>query len=191
MRSLALVLAVVVATPSAALAQDPQKAPDIAAVERGAFLESDFGASMIVTGIDGRTFGLGLLTGIFVGYDVLPVLSLSIGAAALVAPGSPDNAPLGDLLFISPQLNVQFAFVTTERNFLYVRGSGGFGLALPDQVSGQQFGGQGPTFSAVVGFERYTQLRHFSFGVRAGVFAVTRPGFGIAAAIVPGVKYTF
>ncbi|MBI2377371.1 MAG: adventurous gliding motility protein CglE [Deltaproteobacteria bacterium] len=189
MRSLALAL--LVAAPSLAFAQEPPAAPDIAAVERGFFIESDFGASFLVTGIDERTFGLGLMTGLYLGYDVAPMLSLSLGAAAMVAPGAPDNVPVGDLIFVSPQLNVQFALVTTERNFLYLRASGGFGMALPETVSGQQFGGYGPTFSAWIGFERYTQLRHFSFNIRAGAFGVTRPGFGIAAAIVPGAKYTF
>lgn len=173
------------------IADGPPKAADIQAVERGFFFALDFGGNIMLNEMDNRSYGFGLLTGLFAGYDITPFISLSLGAAALVAPGSNDNVPSGDLFYLVPMAQLQFAFVTTERDFFYVKGGVGFGIGLPGTVNGQDFGGGGVAFRGLVGYEHYMHLRHFSLGVQAGVSGVTAPGVGIGISVLPTVKYTF
>lgn len=183
------------AVPASAFAQQvaeaPPKTQDIRAVERGFFLEADVGLNLMVTPLDDRDYGLGLVTGVFAGYDVLPFLSIAVGALGIAAPGSEDNTLKGDLFFVTPMVTVQFAFLTTERDFVYARAGAGFAFGLPEDIEGTEFGGAGPAFLGVIGYEHYTRLRHFSAGIMAGVVGVTKPGFGIGATIVPTLKYTF
>lgn len=173
------------------VAEAPPKTQDIHAVERGFFVETDVGANLMLLKMDDRSYGLGLTAGLFAGYDILPFVSISVGALALAAPGSSDNAIKGDLFYAAPMVRIQFAFLTTERDFVYVRGGGGFAFGLPEQIGGADFGGAGPAFTAVIGYEHYTKLRHFSIGATAGIIGVTKPAFGLGAAIVPTLKYTF
>ncbi|MFO0727022.1 MAG: adventurous gliding motility protein CglE [Myxococcota bacterium] len=169
----------------------PRKAQRIQAVERGFFLSLDFGGNLNLTKLDGRSYGFGVLTGVFAGYDITPFLSISLGATGMVATGSSDNPVQGDLMFISPMAQLQFAFVTTERDFVYAKGGVGVAFGLPDKVGTTDFGGVGVTFRALVGYEHYMKLRHFSLGVQAGVTGVTKPGVGIGISLMPTVKYTF
>jgi hypothetical protein len=205
------------ATPSMVLAADPAPPPaapptsaeeapktqQIRAVERGFFLETDAGVSLVVNKFNfndaqGKQYslssGLSVLAGAFAGVDILPILSFSIGAYAMGTSINRDqtiNAAQGDLLFVIPSAQLQFALITTERNFLFVRGGAGFAFGLPAQINGVDFGGNGPAFNGMVGFERYTKLRHFSIGVLAGAMVVTKPSVGIGVSVTPTVKYTF
>jgi hypothetical protein len=194
-RAALLGLFVITASPAIASAQQvaegPPKTQDIHAVERGFFIETDVGATLLVNKLEGRSYGLGLTAGLFLGYDVLPFLQILFGGVAIAASGAEDNAPRGDLLFLTPMVQIQFAFIATERDFLYVRAGGGFAFGLPEDIDGTSFGGSGPAFSGVVGYEHFTKVRHFSVGVTAGVIGVTKPGFGLGAAILPTLKYTF
>jgi hypothetical protein len=186
----------------------PGKVQQIRAVERGGFVEADVGLGLFVKAPGDGDHGLSVVTGVYAGYDVLPVLSISIGALALASPVQLESAPLPgggqpapiarDLLYLSPMLQVQFALVTTERNFLYVRGAAGFGFALPGKIGDvngdgteDDYGGIGPLFGGTVGFERFTKLRHFSLGVQAGALVVTKPAVGIGLTLTPTLKYTF
>lgn len=173
------------------IADGPPKVQTIEAVERGFFASLEFGGNLMLNEVDDRSYGFGLLGGLFLGYDITPFVSLSLGAAALVAPGSSDNEPLGDLFFLTPMAQLQFAFITTERDFLYVKGGIGFAFGLPGEVDGQDFGGSGIAFRGLVGYEHYMRLRHFSLGIQAGVSGVTAPGVGIGLSVLPTVKYTF
>lgn len=173
------------------VAEAPPKTQDIKAVERGFFLETDVGVNLMLTKMEDRAYGLGIHTGVFAGYDILPFLSISAGALGVSAPGSDDNAIKGDLFFILPMVRAQIAFLTTERDFVYARAGVGFGFGLPEQIGNTEFGGNGVAFSAVLGYEHYTKLRHFSIGATAGVLGVTKPGFGLGVSIVPTLKYTF
>lgn len=195
--SLALVLALALPASSASAqrtVEEPPKLQQVRAVERGLFLETDVGLGIFVTKIANRTYGASLLTGVFAGYDVLPFLSVALGAYVLGAPVSKDAntpTPRGDLMFVSPMLQLQLALITTERNFFYVRGDIGFALGLPAKVDNVDYGGNGVAFAGMLGFERYTKLRHFSIGIQAGVLGVTAPGTGIAISVTPTLKYTF
>lgn len=173
--------------------EGPARVQEIRAVERGFFLETDVGANFIVNEVGGRRFGLGFLTGFYLGYDIAPFLSVLLGANAVSAPSAPDS-PQGlpaDIFYISPQGALQVAIITSERNFLWVRGGGGLALALPDSVNGVAYGEPGPMFSGAVGFERYTKLRHFSIGVQAGVTVFLKPEVAVGITVAPLLKYTF
>lgn len=175
--------------------EDQPKSQEIQAVERGFFIEADVGGNLMVTEIDGRTHGFGAHAGLYLGVDVLPILSILAGATAVLAPGSRDNALRGDLLYLTPMAQLQLAVLSTERDFLYGRAGIGFAFGLPDTVENNgasaEFGGNGLAFTGVVGYEHYTKLRHFSFGVTAGVFGATAPTFALGVSLVPTLKYTF
>lgn len=187
--------------PEKEIVEEGPKVQQIRAVERGFFLETSGGVGFIVNEINDRKYGLAApVIGLFLGYDILDILNFSVGAKVLAAssrvdPNSPEPAPSGDLLFIMPQARIQFAVITTERNFLWIRAHGGFGFGLPGKIDVEgtemDHGGNGPVFGGHVGFERFTKLRHFSIGVHAGVEVATKPGLAIAVELVPMVKYTF
>jgi hypothetical protein len=180
--------------PPAAGAEEAPKVQQIRAVERGAFIETDVGMDLIVNKVNNQSFGLSALAGVFIGYDILPILSFSVGAYAMGASISRDPTVMGtqgDLLFIIPSAQLQFALLTTERNFLFIRGGAGFAFGLPSQINNVDYGGNGPAFNGMVGFERYTKLRHFSIGVLAGAVVVTKPAVAIGVSLTPTLKYTF
>lgn len=203
-KRLALFMSFATATtllPSAVLAQggvtteEPPRVQEIQAVERGFYLEAQGGLGWLVNKIDNRSYGMSLLVGTFAGYDILPILSFQVGAYAFSGsvrvPDERDNPPYGDLLYLIPMGQLQFALITTERNFLWVRGGAGFAFGLPEEINGVPYSENGPAFSGSVGFEHFTKLRHFSIGVHAGVIVVTKPDVGIGVAITPTLKYTF
>lgn len=174
--------------------EEGPKTQEIRAVERGFFFEADGGFSVFVNKIEDRSYGFAPQVGFAFGYDILPIFNLGIGVEAIAAGVSagPDTPlPAGDLLFLSPFVRAQFAVLTTERNFVWIRGEAGFGFALPGQINDVDYGGNGPMFGGFIGFERFAVLRHFSFGAHAGVRVVTKPGVGIGISLLPFVKYTF
>lgn len=187
--------------PAAAFAQqpstseEPPKVEELRAVEHGFFLKSDVGVAWIVNKMNDRSYGPSILAGVSGGYDVLPILSIGVGAYALSAsvntPEMRDGVVRGDLLYLIPMAEVQLALITTERNFLYVRGGAGFAFGLPGEIDGAEYGGNGPAFGGSVGFERFTKLRHFSIGVHAGAMVVLKPAFGLGITVTPTIKYTF
>jgi hypothetical protein len=180
-------------------AEGPPKVQSIRAVERGGFIETDIGATYIVNkltinGVD-HSYGLSLMTGLYFGYDIADVIAISVGATAVAA--SSDQSindvmgPTGSLIFLIPMVHVQVAVLTTERNFVYLRGGAGFGFGLPSQIANMDFGGNGPAFEGMIGYEHYTRLRHFSIGIQAGALVVTKPATGIGISLLPTLKYTF
>jgi hypothetical protein len=183
------------------VAEDGPKVQQIRAVERGFFVATEGGVGFIVNknDINDRRYGLAApIIGLFLGYDILEILNLSLGANLMAIssasdPANPDPAPRGDLFFLMPQLRIQFAVLTTERNFFWIQAHGGFGFALPGKIdvdgTEMDHGGNGPIFGG--GFERFTKLRHFSIGVQAGVEVAMKPGWTIAVTLAPSVKYTF
>lgn len=177
-----------------ATAEEAPKVQEIRAVERGGFVQTDVGLTYIVNEVDDRRYGLGYLVGVFAGYDVLPILSIGLGVTAIATGVRIDEStpsPAGDLLFVIPSARVQLAVLTTERNFVWLRADVGFGLGLPGDIDGTEYGGNGLAGAFAVGYERFTKLRHFSVGIVAGANVVTAPALGIGISIVPMMKYTF
>lgn len=188
----ATLVAAALVGPRTSAAQEPPTKQQIQAVERGFFIESDVGFTAILNKIDGDKYGLGTVTAVYAGYDVLPIFSIVFGFQAIAVSASDKNPrPGGDLFYIAPMVHAQFAVLTTERNFLWLRAGAGFGFALPKDLEGGEHGGAGVIASATAGYERYTKLRHFSVGVHGGVLVVTKPGIGIGLSVVPTLKYTF
>ncbi len=183
------------------VAEEGPKVQQIRSVERGFFLETEGGVGFIVNKIDGHKYGVTApVIGLFLGYDILEILNISLGASIMAVsaasdPANPEPAPVGDLFFVMPQVRVQFAVLTTERNFLWIHAHGGFGLGLPGKIDVEgtelDHGGNGPIFGGGLGFEHFTKLRHFSIGALAGAEIATKPGWAVAVTIAPMVKYTF
>jgi hypothetical protein len=187
--------------PEKEVAEDGPKVQQIRAVERGFFISTEGGVGFIVKEINDRKYGIAApIIGLFLGYDILEILNFSVGANVLAASSAsdrenPDPDPKGDLLFLMPQVRIQFAVITTERNFFWIQANGGFGIALPGKITvdGNELdhGGNGPIFGGTIGFERFTKLRHFSIGVQAGAEIALKPGLAVAVTLTPMVKYTF
>ncbi len=179
----------------------PPEATFFQAVERGWFLAADVGMAGFVTEIDGQRYGPGPLLGIYAGYDILPIFNLGLGAMAWAGEvdlgddplpiDDAEAAPIGDLLYVMPTMRAQLAVFTTERNYVWVRADVGFGWALPNQIDGVDYGGNGPVVGVTAGFERFTKLRHFAIGIHGGVLIVTAPGLAVGVTVTPTLKYTF
>ncbi len=204
--------------PAAASAQeaadgDGPKVQTIQVVERGFFLEAEFGFTAFVATLaddgDERKYGSASQIGVFAGYDVLPILSLGFGLRAMgvgvsgylpvPAGGTFDLDELGpdptrvqgDLYYLAPTATARFALLTTERDFLWLRADLGFALAFPGDIGGVEYAGPGLTGAFLVGYERFTKLRHFSMGISAGASMVMKPSVGIGITLLPHLKYTF
>ena len=182
----------------AASAQDvadvPPRVEKVRAVERGWFMQADVGMTVFVNELDNRRYGPGPQVGVFVGYDLLPILNLGVGVAFWGGEVSEDDdipPPVGDLFYLIPTVRAQFAVVTTERNYMWLRGDVGFGFGMPSDIDGVDYAGNGPVFGVTAGFERFTKLRHFAIGIHAGVLVVTEPDIGIGITVTPTLKYTF
>src|SRR5262245_10008344 len=98
------------------VAEDGPKVQQIRAVERGLFVATEGGVGCIVNknDINDRKYGLAApIIGLFLGYDILEILNLSLGANLMAIssrsdPAAPDPDPKGDLFFLMPQLRIQF-----------------------------------------------------------------------------------
>lgn len=196
-----------------AATEDGPKVQEIAVVERGFFLSSEFGFTAFVATMaddgDQRKYGAATQIGVFAGYDVLPILSLGLGIQALgmgvsgflPVPRGADVDPTklgrdptrveGDLYYLAPTATARFAVLTTERDFLWLRADLGFALAFPGSIGGVDYAGPGLTGAFLVGYERFAYLRHFSLGVSAGLSMVSKPALGLGITLLPHVKYTF
>ena len=64
-------------------------------------------------------------------------------------------------------------------------------FGLPGKIDGVDYGGHGVAGAVLVGYERFTKLRHFSVGANLGVNLVTAPSVAIGITAIPHVKYTF
>ncbi len=197
-RTTALVLGGLMAAGGAWAQQAPDgpKTQTIQVVERGVFLESEFGFTAFVATLadapDTREYGAATQIGVFAGYDVLPILSLGLGIRVLATGVSGDLGSVsGDLYYVAPTLSARLAVLTTERNFVWVRADVGLALASPAKIDDIEYGGIGPSGSVMVTYERFTKLRHFSIGVSAGASFVMKPSVGIGITVLPHVKYTF
>lgn len=196
-----IAFACVLAVPQAAWAQGSGYGPKtqaIQAVERGVFVEAAFGGSYQVDG--GIPVGFGGLIGAHLGFDIGPVVNLSIGGRAWTA-GSTASERVegsGDLLYLAPTLRLQVALLTTQRLFVRLGAEAGYAFLEPSQVAGRDYGRDGLLIAGAAIVEYYTKLRHFSVGLDAGP-AFVLDGVELNGSrqtpvhiwIVPHVKYTF
>jgi len=169
------------------------RAQVIRAVERGAFAQVELGYSQVVNEVGEVSVGPGASVGAWVGFDVLPVLSLAVGGVAVSAFGTSgeEPGPSSDLFFVSPLARLQLALASSQRDFLWARADGGVAFALPDEIDGESTGGVGPVFGGALAYEHFTKLRHFSIGLSAGALVYLEPDTAVSIQILPLVKYTF
>lgn len=197
MRRAAWIALAVVWAPASAAARDEideagPRAQVIRAVERGPFAQLDVGYSHIVNEVGGVSVGPGAALGAWIGYDLTPILSLSLGGTAVTAFSTSDDPTGGsDLLYLSPMARLQLALLSSQRDFLWVRAEGGVAFSLPDEIGGQSFGGVGPVVGGAVVFEHFTKLRHFSIGLSLGPTFYFEPDVAVSVQVLPLVKYTF
>jgi len=164
----------------------------IRAVERGLFVEADFGFGYFATDVGSAQVGPGAIIGAYLGYDVLPVLNLALGGMAVTGFSTSDEpGRSSDVFYVGPMARAQLAVYSSPRDFVWVRVDGGLAASLPEQVGDRAAGGFGPVFGGAVVFEHFTKLRHFSIGVSAGALAYAEPDLAINVQVLPLVKYTF
>jgi hypothetical protein len=171
-----------------------EPAPTIRAVERGLFFEGDVGVGYLFSSMKGRDYGLTFLTGVYLGYDILPMLNVAIGGTFLATSVNEDRSgpmPQGDLFYAGPGIRADVAVLSDERNHLWLRAGAAYAFGLPSDIEGTPYNANGPMFQGGVGYEYFLTLRHFSLGVFAGVFVVTKPDVGVGFTVTPTVKYTF
>jgi hypothetical protein len=173
---------------------------DIDEVERGFFTSLDYGYAYYIPLSQPGFLVLNptWLTpspriGLRVGYDILNNIAVDGFVSGTFNEGIIDPADLqtkgltGDLSSLSVGLGGRFAFVTTDRLFVYARVGVGYAFWFPQGLAGSL----GSIHTDLnVGLEYYTKLRHLSVGVELGAQAMIAPT-AIAVELRPIVKYTF
>jgi hypothetical protein len=176
------------------------KVVDIDEVERGFYVGVDYGPTYYLP-LDGAGFinlnptatVPGTRVGVRVGYDVLNNIAVDAFVLGTFNPGviNPDDLregkTTGDVAAIVPGIGARFAFVTTERLFVYGRAGVGYGLWFPAELTGS-IGSLHVDGS--LGVEYYTKLRHVSVGVEATFQALVAPT-ALGVHVTPTLKYTF
>ncbi len=191
-------LAACLFVPGAALGQTDRSAPGtvqaIRKVERGVFAQLEAGPLYLVAPDASAELGLGLGAAVHFGFDILPILHVSLGGSAVVVSGSEEvggAVALRDRLYLMPTVRAQFAVLATDRDYLWVRAEGGLSV-LPNAaelvVGGESLG---PMFGGSVAYEHFSVLRRFSFGIELGASAFLSPDLAVAIRLSPTVRYTF
>ncbi len=205
-RKLALVALLV---PALALAQEgaaPRLQEDPRAakyrdVERGFFVAFEGGYLRLLdtpAASDPESFPLarepggpagGPVIGALVGVDILKRISV-----ALFLQGGNQRASVnyGAFSLYSGGVDLKVAvFGRKDRNdwerlYVYLHGRGGLAKTFPAGL----FGEQDVIFSGGLGFEYFTQLRHFSVGLAADAVYATKAAVA-GVAVYPTLRYTF
>lgn len=140
-------------------------------------------------------FSPGTRMGLRVGYDILNNVNAEIFATGNfnegeLQPGKLATAQLtGDLANIVVGAGGRFAFITTERVFVFARLGAGYGMWFPQALADNNAFGS-IHVDGSIGVEYYTKLRHLSVGVEAGFQSLMLP-FAFGVSLYPTVKYTF
>ena len=183
---------------------------EIREVERGFYLSVDAGPNYFLNlpfplfvPINPTWLAPGQRMGLRVGYDIFNNLNVEGYLTSQFNRGVVDPARLqaggvsGDVTQVSPGLAMRFAFITTERFFLFARAGLGVDFWFPPKLAAGSLTGfvvedfaMGIHSDVSLGFEYYTQLRHLSVGFEVAAQGSYLPfAFGVMA--YPTVKYTF
>lgn len=139
-------------------------------------------------------FSPGTRMGLRVGYDILNNVNAEVFATGnfnegKLQPGKIAASELtGDLTQIVTGVGGRFAFITTERVFVFARAGVGYAMWFPQTLAQSSFGSI--HVDASLGVEYYTKLRHLSVGVEAGFQSLLLP-FAFGVSLYPTIKYTF
>ena len=191
--ALGLSIGLAVAAPAASAQTDasaPGETQVIRKIERGGFAQLEAGPAFFLAPDASADYGLGLEAGVHFGFDVLPILNLSLGLGATAVGGSEEvsgQVLLRDRFYLTPSLRAQLALLTTDRHFLWIRAEGGLAILMMQQEEAQL----GPSFGGAVGYEYFTTLRHFSIGAQLGAQTYLEPDLALAIYLMPTLKYSF
>lgn len=175
---------------------------EIDEVERGLFVSVDYGPNYYLPlagagaiNLNPTSTALGTRLGLRVGFDILNNIALDAFVLGSFSTGVIDleevrqGKTTGDIALIAPGAGLRFAFITTERLFVFARVGVGYALWFPAELTGSV--GSLHT-DASLGFEYYTRLRHVSVGAEVDVQALMPPGpTAIGIHVYPTLKYTF
>jgi hypothetical protein len=162
-------------------------------IERGFSVRLPIGMMHYLTPVRSTAGGFdkrylpGLVLGVELGYDILPIFDISAFFYFSNNQGT-GTGVVRDLNSILGGLMVHVSFFHTQRFYMGVKAGVGYGMQ-DTSVERLQHG------VAVVGaltFEYFTRIRHFSVALDAGV--VVWPGptpFSLALTVIPAVRYTF
>jgi len=175
-------------------------------IERGFHVRLDVGMLAYVTRTGpavgdpaGKRQAPGMLIGIELGYDILPVLDIGAFFTFAQTPGIDetvcrppvDQCQGRDLGTGIGGAFVRFSFFHTERVFLGVKAGAGYGFQH-NQIEPLT---QGIGVPASLTIEYFTRIRHFSLALDAGalIWIPTSGGgrMAVGIAVTPAVKYTF
>lgn len=175
----------------------PGRTQDIERVERGASAAVEFGPAFLITPDDDTGYDLGLSVGLWLGFDLGPIFRLSLGSDLVGVGGSTQvmdesgsTLVLRDRLYIAPSVRAALALLTSERDFLWIRAQGGLGIFLGAEDLASD-GDLGVAFGASLAYEHFATLRHFSFGVQAGLTGYLSPDLALGVSVMPSLRYSF
>ena len=183
---------------------------EIHEVERGFYFAADIGANYYLNlpfpgfvNLNQNWLQPGQRFGLRMGYDVFNNINVELFFNSNFNRGEVNETLLeggsltGDVSHFVPGVSTRFAFLTTERFFLYGRLGAGLGIWTP---AGNAAGSVTSAFleelalgfytDASLGFEYYTKLRHISFGLELTGQGLYLP-FAFGLQVYPTMKYTF
>lgn len=161
-------------------------------IERGFSIRMPVGMMAYLTSVKNQatnvnqSFSPGVLMGLDVGYDILPILDVGVFFHLAQTPGvtRAGQAKIDMNNFMGGGY-VRFAFFHTERFFLGIKGGAGYGsqsnLVNPANTGGFAI--------AALTAEYFTRFRHFSVGLDLGSVIWFSP-VSVALQVVPSVRWT-
>jgi hypothetical protein len=188
---------------------------EIREVERGLYVSVDAGPNYFLYLTDFVPANLGFVklnegwlepgqrVGLRLGYDVLNNINIELYLVSNFNRGVVDPDEIragiltGDVAHFAPGIATRFAFITTERLFVYGRVGLGVAFWTPAARAPVSLTGlvvedlsMGVHSDFSLGFEYYTKLRHLSIGFEVAAQGAYYPfAFGFQA--YPTIKYTF
>jgi len=161
-------------------------------IERGFSVRLPVGMLAYLTPVKGqggpagndKRFGPGMLMGVEVGYDILPILDVEGFFYFAQSPGN-SGGDVRDLTTLFGGLMARLSFFHTERWYLGVRAGAGYGIQ--DNLIEKK--NQGVAVVAAATLEYYTRLRHVSLALDVGTVIWTSP-IAVGLTVVPAIRWT-
>ena len=161
-------------------------------IERGFSIRMPVGMMAYLTSVKNtatnttRKFNPGMLMGLELGYDILPILDVGGFFYFAQSPGTgPATQAKIDMNNMFGGAFVRFSFFHTERVYLGVKAGGGYGV----QSNLVQTANASPFAIAALTAEYFTRLRHFSLALDVGSVIWFTP-ISVALSVVPAVRWT-
>jgi hypothetical protein len=159
-------------------------------IERGFSLRLPVGMLAYLTPVKGqapagqKNFGPGMLMGMELGYDILPILDIAGFFYFAQSPGTL-SGDIRDLTTLFGGLMARVSFFHTERVYVGVRGGAGYGVQ--DNLIEKK--NTGVAIVAALTVEYFTRLRHVSLALDVGTVIWTTP-IAVGLTVVPAIRWT-